>query len=305
MRWLDFFVMILLFAFLFVGIYFLWLNLPSETLDFEQYQANFTKDLPSNSTQFYQNMRYEDSTIRYSLSANCSTKKKNDFREAVRILEDKTVLTFSEDSLPHIVVSCSNISPSPNEEGHFVAGEGGPTTIINASEFSVILIGKIALYRPEKCDTPQVAIHEILHALGFDHNNNNASIMFPFTDCSQSIDQEIIEEINRLYETPSLPDLTIESVFANKTGRFLNFNLAVANNGLIKIDNSTLKITVENKVVKDYILGELEIGSKRFLTVENLRVPKGTESVTFLVETDKAEITKENNRAVIDLVKSG
>jgi hypothetical protein len=302
MKFLEFFIMALLFTFLFIGIYFLWLNLPIETLDFEQYQVNFTKGLSKNSTQFYPNMRYEDNTIRYTFSGNCSSKKEKDFKEATYALEEKTTLNFEESNLPHLVVSCSNVSPQPEEAGHFVAGEGGPTTIINASKFSVILTGKIALYRPELCDTPQVAIHEILHALGFDHNNNNASIMYPFTDCHQTIDREIIGEINRLYSTPSMPDLAIEFINANKTGRFLNFNIAIVNTGLKKVENSTLKITVENLVIKNYVLGDMEIGSTRFLNVENLKFPKDTKKVSFLVETIQEEIDKNNNFAEIEIV---
>jgi len=304
MGFFDFLMLVFLFGMFFVGTFFLWQNLPQETIDFESFQKNISLDLTENSSQFYPNMRYTEKEIKYMLSENCSPKKQKDFRSATTIIGDKTILSFKESNSPDLVISCSNIGPEPEEEGHFIAGEGGPATIINASKYSVILLGKIALYRPETCKTPQIATHEILHSLGFNHNNNSESIMYPFTDCKQTIDEEIISEINKLYSEPSLPDLIIESLTANKTGRYLNLEVTASNQGLKKIEASELDLLSNNKLIQNFSIGELDIGSKRHLTIQNLKIPKDTTRITVKLRSRSPEISKENNQVEIKLVEA-
>src|SRR3989338_6367944 len=299
MRFLDFVVLFMLFALLVGGMYLLWLNFPSEPTEFEKYTANLSFDLPSKSSQFHQNMRYPDRTISYFISKNCSTKKTSDFLKAASFLEEKTILDFKESVKPDILITCSNVAPEPNEQGHFGAGEGGPSVIVNTTRFAVIMLGRVGLYRPETCDTPQVPTHEILHALGFDHNDNSSSIMYPITSCDQVLDDDIVEEIEKLYSVPSAGDLVIESVKANKTGRYLGFEIVIANYGLKAITESKLKVMVGNSVAKEFEMGTLDIGSKKSLTITNLRVSGDTSEISLVIETEENEIDKENNYAEI------
>jgi hypothetical protein len=92
-------------------------------------------------------MRYPDRTITYFVSKNCSAKKTNDFLEAVEFSRAGDNLDFRQSDKPDILVTCSNVAPEPNEEGHFVAGEGGPSVIVNATRYAVIMLGRIGLYR--------------------------------------------------------------------------------------------------------------------------------------------------------------
>ncbi len=301
MRILDLIAILILVFLLFSGLYLLWQNLPTEPVEFQEYRAQVEQDLPSQSIQFYPNMRFPDSQITYSLSESCSQKKKSDFKNAVKILQASTILKFVEiqDTEAQIRVTCSNLAPEPAQEGHFIAGEGGPSLFLNSTKYSIILKGEVALYRADSCETPQISTHELLHALGFDHNKNQDSIMYPITNCKQNIDKYITDEINRLYGEPSLPDLEIESLEANKSGRYLNFEVTIANIGLKNMKNSTLQVSTNSEIVENFDIGELDIGSKRHLSVKNLRLPKNSGNIDFIVKTTQIELDKKNNQVTI------
>lgn len=302
MKAIDITLLIILFLVIFTGVYFIWLNYPTETQNFEEFQAETSYNLPNQSSQFHPNMRFPDKKISYSISENCTITKESQARRATTFLEGKTSLEFYQ--VPkngEIKFTCSDISPPAGERNHFVAGEGGPTLILNATRFSVILRGEIALYREETCQSPQVATHELLHALGFNHSGNSESLMYPITKCNQKIDEEIIEEIKRIYSFPSATDLTILEVEANKSGRYLNFNAKFANHGLIKVQSSKLLIQIQEEKIKEFEVGEIDIGAKKTLTVSNLKIPKNSEKVKFTLQTDQQEITKENNKITLNL----
>lgn len=300
MKVFDFFILVVLFLLLISGGYLLYLHYTAEDVALEEFRAQIGTELPRSSNQFYSNMRYPSSEISYSLSQSCSVKRRADFLRGVEYLEERTILDFYEVSRDaEISVVCSNLAPRPDEEGHFIAGEGGPSFIINSSKYSVITSGRIALYRPETCEESKIAVHEMLHALGFDHNGNEESIMFPITNCDQELDQEIIDEIRRLYSEPSVGDLLIENIVANITGRYLNFDITVANVGLRDITDSGLYIYVGGEVVEQFELKDIDLGAKRHLSVTNLRVPRGTQNVRFLVRTSEPELTTANNEATL------
>lgn len=264
--------------------------------DYGSFNANlsFPKD---NRSQFYPNMRYKSSRISYWIEPRCDSEKEKNMIEAFAILSDKTILNFyaasKEDA--EISVLCSKIAPEPEEEGHFIAGEGGPSRIINTSVYSVILTGRIALYRGDKCDKPQVALHELLHALGFDHRSDKTSIMYPITSCDLKLDDSIVNEINSLYSVPAEPDLAIGRVTANKTGRYLNFGITLVNYGLADMDKVVLKVIFDGKEIKEVNMGNMTIGIIKTLNVENLKLPSGGDGLTFEVRGDKNELSTTNN----------
>lgn len=301
MKLVDVFILIFLLVSLAAGFYLLWIFFPSDSSEFEEYQANISEQFPSSSGQFYPRMRYVSRDISYGFTSKCGPKKKEDFKEAVARLETVSVLRFRESADSEISVTCSNISPDPDEEGHFVAGEGGPSIIINTSRYSVILKGEIALYRADSCEIPQIATHELLHALGFDHNSNKKSIMYPITGCEQEIDDYIISEINNLYKKNSYADLLIEKVRASKSGVYADFETTIGNQGLAKASGVKLKIYANGDLRHTFEIGEIDIGAKKTLTIENLRVPLSTEELELEVEISEPELSQANNRASVRL----
>lgn len=279
-------------------------NVDSQAQIFVADNPEVLQGLSQQSKQFYPAMRFPDKRISYGFADDCDDLKKANVRESFSILDEASIIEFYEGSRNGgIEVYCSQMAPKSEDKGHFVAGEGGPTKILNASVFYIIQQAQIELYRDEKCETPHVAIHEILHALGFDHNNNEKSILYPITSCEQEIDSQIINTINNLYSVKSLPDIAISKVDVNKTGRYLNFEITLSNYGLKDYENSILTISDNSEKIGEYNIDKIEIGHAKIFTVTNQKISNSAQSVIFEIKSDvsKDELNIDNNRVGIAL----
>ena len=306
-------IMLLILLILLAGAsYFLYLNWPRTPIALQQTNTQgsvHASDLPANyssvSKQFYPNMRYTDRHISYSISSVCDDSRKSSMEEAFVTIADLTTLTFypAPASTAQINVLCSDVAPEANEKDHFVAGEGGPSEVLNSSLYSVILKGKIALYRPDKCHSSKIAIHELLHALGFDHNRNPKSIMYPTLSCDQEIDPQLITDIKNLYATDALPELSVYDVKASKGGKYLNFDISVMNGGLVDASAVTLSVYADTTFIKDFELSTIEIGARKILNVENLKIPASATKISFVVDknNDIPELIEDNNKEILVL----
>jgi hypothetical protein len=311
MRTFDGILFIGLLVLLFLGLYLMNYNAPNSPMNYSIFssQPNFTF---SSGLQFYPNMRYSDRAISYSIESTCTPSKRTDMVRAFEIVSLSTKLGFYETTLdPEIEILCSEIPPQTAEKDHFIAGEGGPIEIINASSFSLIKKGKVSIFRSEKCEQPNVDIHELLHALGFNHINDKRSIMYPISSCDQRIDAAIIEEINRLYEIESLPDLAIDMINATSKGRYLDFSINVSNVGLKDSKNAVLFLyDSDGAEIKNFSLGVMPVGIRKSLNVENVRVTEESERLTFRIfsmnrTSSEKEISLDNNEAVLVLSREG
>lgn len=289
-----------------VSLYFLYFNLPVEPVDliFSDLPDNNPRIEYSQSKQFYENMRFQSNRISYKIEDRCGSKKLSGVEEAFSIIAAKTILDFyPDDEKAEITVFCSQIAPEAERKGYFVAGEGGPTEVINNSIYGVILSAKVSFFREEKCDSPTIALHEILHALGFDHNNNPSSIMFPTLDCDQTLDDSIVADINRLYSVSSAPDLRFSEVDASKGGRYLNFDIKVINQGLKSADDVSLHVFADDKLVREFDLQRVDIGVSKTLEVDNLKTSRSAHEITFIIDyrDEIDEIFENNNKATLVL----
>jgi hypothetical protein len=307
--------LIFLLALLAGSLYLLYLNLPGDTIEYERVEIEQRNDFEENivyskSKQFYERMRFQDPIITYKIERACDSKKKNELREAFSILEEKTILTFSPSERGQITILCTELAPEAETEDYFVAGEGGPTEVINTSLYAVIFSGKVSFFREEKCENPNIALHEILHVLGFDHNDNPRSILFPTLDCEQEIDDNIIKDINSLYSIEGQPDLKIESVDASKSGRYLNFEIEVSNQGLKNARDVSLRVYYDGKLIKfegdreELELEDIEVGTRKVLTVANARISRSSQKIRFVVDEENSvdEIFEDNNDLELVLV---
>ncbi|HLC54730.1 MAG TPA: matrixin family metalloprotease [Candidatus Nanoarchaeia archaeon] len=292
-------VIALLLAFAGAG-YFLYMQLPTVPITLQVMPQDDNLSVPhqySASKQFYPNMRFATHAITYGFEEACSDKKRASVREAVFILESESALDFIEQPVrdAQVDVLCSEIWPEPKQTGHFIAGEGGPTEIINTTLYSVIREGKISLYRDENCDRPLIALHEILHVLGFDHNSNPHSILYPILDCAQELDRYIVESINALYEEESLPDLVIMNANATKERRYVSFSIEIVNRGLVESGNAKLDVLEGDRVLRTFDLGNLDIGVRKTLSVQNLKASRSGSEIRFRVVSSSRELDENNN----------
>jgi hypothetical protein len=263
---------------------------------FEPINNNFNiEDINNSNMQFYENMRYPNSNISYKISEKCDLKKKSDMEEAIGIIDNLTIINFYyENENSEIEILCEdNIKIKGN---FFIAGEGGPVNITSTDLFNVITKGKIILIEDSKCIRPNIAIHELLHALGFKHSKNPNNIMYNITKCDQKIGDDIINLLNELYSVQSYPDLIFDNASAIIHSRYLDLNITIGNNGLKKSNKINLFIYVNEKILKEFEIEELDIGNKRAIFLKNIKINKNEiNEIKLIIDSKEKELNRKNN----------
>lgn len=266
--------------------------------------SNFSVNFSSDNMQFYENLRYSDSRISYTIADKCTLQKRADAERAFEILENKTILDFySVTSNEEILISCE--SKQQIKEDFFVAGEGGPVNISRAGQFNVINYGQVLLIRQSECPNPNIALHEILHALGFDHSSNQNNIMYEISECSQTLGEDIPLFIDELYSIPSRPDLAFEEVspFIHD-GKYLDLNMSVKNIGLKSSEEAFVGLYLDNELYEKIELSELKVGAGMRFSIQNLKFKTTNfNKMKFIIETDFEELNKENNEVSFEVAE--
>ena len=269
MRWtkIVFGGIFLIFVIALLGFYWF---IPGGAIDFgaNSKNSNFSVNSEYEEMQFYKNMRFPSRRISYRIF-DCTLQKEDEMEFAFEIISNVTILDFYpvKDN-EEISVTCD--SRNKIEDGLFIAGEGGPTNITMAGEFNVIFHGSVLLLKQSSCEKPNVAIHELLHVLGFNHSTNPSNIMYYLSKCNQVIGEDIPALINELYIYPNQPDLMFENVSAKMQGRFLDANISVRNNGLKDSGMAKIIIFADGKKIKEIELEALNIGYGGMVVFKNI-----------------------------------
>ena len=251
--------------------------------------------------QFYPLMRFAESQLSYKIYPECDLKKQQEMLRAFEILEKETILSFYKVSdNEDITIYCSDRHRF--EENYFIAGEGGPTKVIMTNKFNVIFHGKIVLIKNSNCQMPIVALHELLHVLGFKHSENPNNIMFNISNCKQTLGEDIPIYINELYSVKNLPDIKLENVSAIIKSRYLNANMSVINQGLKDAPPSKLIIYADKELIKEIEISELEIGKGTFFMISNVWIPvRNFNEIIFEIVTNFEELEKRNNKIILTI----
>ncbi len=276
--------------------------LPTNPVSFEVKYNNTNFSIDGSSVmQYYPNMRFSSPDISYRISSTCPLQKQNDMENAFTIMENLTPLVFYPvDNNEEITVTCEDRNQIEN--GMFVAGEGGPKQIIVAGNFNIITSGEILLIRNSDCPKPNIAIHELLHVLGFNHSVNPANIMYNVSNCDQTIGDDTLKLLNDLYSIPSYPDLIFENASATMSGRFLNLDMNILNVGLADANSSDVAIYADNNLIRKIDINPVEIGNGISLHISNIWVAQlNVNNINLVIETNFSEINKENNKITLGI----
>jgi hypothetical protein len=301
MKWELFFSLV--FAVFAIGLLVFYWFIPVGEINFNSGPAHSNFSVGNSSgMQFYPNMRFPSPEISYKIY-ECGLQKQNDMMKAFEIVSGKTSLVFNEvENGEEVSVTCSE--EVKMDEGLFIAGEGGPTKIIQTDLFNVILSGKVLLIKDSECSTPNVAIHELLHVLGFDHSENPNNIMYYMSKCGQTIGDDTVELINKLYATPGYADLTFGNVSASVRGTYLDAEINVKNNGLVFSEETEIFIYADGKLVKTLDLKPLDVGAGLKFDLKNAWIKKrNPDTLEFVIGSDFEELDKGNNELVLDVLE--
>ncbi len=263
--------------------------------------SNFSSGINnSENFQFYENMRFPSPSISYRIE-DCPLQKKNDMELAFEIMVNETILEFyNVVENEEIIITCQ--SQNKVEGDFFIAGEGGPTEIIRTENFNVIRKGKILLLKDSDCPIPNVAIHELLHVLGFKHSSNPLNIMYNVTSCRETIGDDIPLIINNVYSYPNLVDLSLENVSALMNGKYLDINFTIKNNGLKDSNEFDVYLYADGEEVRSFEIKPLEIGYGKSIQLGNVWVSQlSVDEIKVVAVSDSEEFSKSNNEVLLKI----
>ena len=144
------------------------------------------------------NSKWSHTNLTYKINEKCSDVQTSSIDLAFYYIEQNTSLNFLE--VP--IISSSDITldcPSPLDNGML-----GLSLIIPYPRLHDVIIYKsyIWFYGEHKVCPDKIAMHEILHSLGFDHNKNDKSILYSYAgdECDRmEVNQYFYDELNEVY----------------------------------------------------------------------------------------------------------
>jgi len=186
------------------------------------------------------------------------------------------------------------------------------------SQFGIVQNAKIQLLTRSDSrelnsnDMVNLALHEIGHALGLQHTNED-DIMNPVLVIPSKSVKEIsannINDLRELYELPAKPDLKITGVNATKfsfsrLGRdyfYLNVSVSLQNIGLVDAENFRIRLSADDSTVNEETIQKLELGNALNIFQGNLKIDRNFNYVRITVDPSNSidELNETNNLAEV------
>ena len=288
------------------GMYYFSENPPSEILKSIGYNPGIQKEINASGevVQFEPNMRFNHNDISFFMNADCDDKKRTRMMEAFsQIMTETGIISFkpANENSADILIGCSKENYE-TEKNVFISGEGGPTEYFNLAMYPIIMKAKILLYKDSSCNEPITELHELLHVFGFDHINKAEFILYPYVECKQEINPQVISEIKRLYSIEPKAELYFTNVTAVKTGSYLNFSVQVNNEGLLDANGVSLEVDANNQKIDSFDLKNIEIGIGQKFYVTNLKLPSSTvDKIIIKIIYSGIEYKKDNNNVELSV----
>ena len=130
-------------------------------------------------------------------------------------------------------------------------------------------------------------------------------VMYPVSNCNQKINNETINAINNIYESPSLPDLLFRKINLSPHKDYINFDIEIYNNGLTNANDVNFSIYGEN-LNRVYELGNISIGGGKIIKVRNLPIFSTIFQLEVYIDKEKniLEVNEDNNQKILSLNSS-
>lgn len=120
----------------------------------------------------------------------CEDEQKKRIKSAFQEVEKETknIINFAEGDNPDIIISCYHYK---KESEYFLNKTIGEANIFRDN--NIIDKAIINLYQVnDSCNLPSKEIHEILHVFGYQHTEDENSILYPEENCKDRVDEEFI-----------------------------------------------------------------------------------------------------------------
>lgn len=146
---------------------------------------------------YYSTPRWSDKIITFNISDGCRLSKAKVIREEFAILKNKTNISidFQEtNSNADIYFICKDSINYDIDKGYIVSGL---TTLTEVG--TRITSARIELLNGFSNSDGKTILHEVIHALGLQHSENDESVMYPIGYDKQRLDNDTISQLNNLY----------------------------------------------------------------------------------------------------------
>lgn len=236
----------------------------------------------------------------------------DDVKQALNIWQSTGIVSFAVVDNPNAEITIKWVNKLKEKSLDTLGNTD--LKFINTTQFGVIQNATIELLTKSdsrelsSTDMINLALHEIGHAIGLQHTEED-DIMNPVlivpSKSIKPVSSNNINDLMELYKIPARPDIKINGVNATKfsfsrLGQdyfYLNISIDLQNIGLVDIENFKIQLGADNFVINEGTQSKLEAGNILNIFHGNLRVDRNFTSVQVSIDPENIidELNETNN----------